>query len=255
VSFIVKSILSFCIIICCYYNSAAQLKNRGKQDSTARITYADTLPTDTSAQITTKKKEPYIHQLRFGVDVARVLFNALSSESAGYGVQADYLLRKDIFIAAQAGFGRGRVDYPVLKYNTDGFFLNIGLDKSLFDRRNEQDFDVVFIGLHYGLGIGNRQEASYRIASLFGKEYTGSIPSQNYTAHWGEVSAGIRVELWKYIFAGWNVNMRFLLNGGSFSDLAPNYIPGYGKGDQSVAVDFNFFVSYAIRWGGKARPH
>ena len=209
----------------------------------------DSTVVDTLAKKVKEPKPPYIHQLRFGVDIARIGFNLLNPDNQGYGVQADYALRKNIYIAAQAGFGRGKVDYPNLKYNTTGFFVNAGIEKSFLDRLTDRDFDMAFIGVHYGLGAGNRQEAEYLITSVFGKEYRGTIPAKSYTAHWGEVVAGIKLEVIPRIFAGWNINMRFLLNSGSLSELAPNYIPGYGKGDQSVAVDLNFFVSYAIRWG------
>jgi hypothetical protein len=51
--------------------------------------------------------------------------------------------------------------------------------------------------------------------------------------------------------AGWNLRGRFLLNETSFRELRPVFIAGYGRGDRSLILDFNVFLSYSIRWGAK----
>ena len=64
----------------------------------------------------------------------------------------------------------------------------------------------------------------------------------------------MRVELFKGLFAGWNMRAKFLMNGRSFKDDAPLYIAGYGKGDKGAVFDFNLYISYGIRWKRTYRP-
>jgi len=193
-------------------------------------------------------KPPYLHQLRIGADISRIAFNLMYTRKQAYEFQADYALRGKLYIAAEAGFGRGKVDYDNLKYDTDGTFIRLGVDNSILDRLGETDFDMAFIGARYGLGIGNRSEAHYKVSTIFGGSAEGVIPASSYTAHWGEILGGIKVELWKGIFAGWSARAKFLFNSGSFKELAPSFIPGYGPGDKSTAFDFNMYLSYTFRW-------
>jgi hypothetical protein len=206
---------------------------------------------DTSSQKKKEPKAPYVHQFRVGFDLSRIAANIMFPSKQGYEIQADYLLRNNIYLALETGFGKGKVDYENLKYTNNGYYFKFGVDKSFLDLVSTKDFDIGFIGLRYGIGPGTRTEATYTIPSIFGTPATGTTPAQSYLVHWGEITGGVKVEMWKNFFLGWNVRMRFLLNSGVFKELAPAYIPGFGKGDKSTAFDINFYASYAIRWGGK----
>jgi len=209
---------------------------------------ADTTASDTIAPTKKKDKPPYIHQLRIGADVSRIAFNLMYARRKAYEFQIDYALRGKSYLAAEAGFGSGKVDYDNLKYTTDGTFIRLGIDNSILDRLGVTDFDMAFIGARYGLGIGNRSEATYKVSTIFGGSAEGTVPASSYTAHWGEILGGIKVEIWNGFFAGWTARAKFLFNSGSFKELAPSYIPGYGPGDKSTAFDFNMYLSYTFRW-------
>jgi hypothetical protein len=196
-----------------------------------------------------QKRPPYIHQVRVGFDISRIAFNRMFPSKQGYELQADYKLRKDLYLAAEAGFGKGNIDYDFLKYTTNGEFLRLGIEKSLFTPLSKQDFDIAFIGVRYGIGVGRRNEAQYFVPSPFGGKTKGISAAQDFVVHWAELTGGVKVELWKGLFAGWNVRGKFLINPKTFKELAPNYIPGYGKGDKNSIFDFNFYLSYALRWG------
>ncbi len=206
---------------------------------------------DSSAAKQQKPKEPSIHQLRFGIDLYRIAANFMYPSRQGYEIQVDYLFRKKLYLVAETGFGKGKVDYDNLQYDNNGYFFRVGLDQQFLDIVSVRDFDIGFIGARYGIGFGNRSEARYLVPSPFGPPAEGNTPSQQFIVHWGEITGGIKVELWKGLFAGWNVRGKFMLNGGIFKELAPNYIPGYGKGDKTTSFDFSFYISYALRWKGK----
>ena len=210
--------------------------------------------TDTTAEKKKEPKPPYVHQIRLGFDISRIAFNLMYPSKQAYEVQADYALRGKLYLAAEAGFGNGKIDYDNLKYNNNGFFIRAGVDNSILDKLTDSDFDMAFIGVRYGMGVGKRSEATYFVTSPFGAPVSGNVPAQNFVVHWGEIAAGIKVEFVKNFFAGYTMRGKFMLNSGVFEELAPNYVPGYGKGDKTVVFDFNFYLSYAIQWGGKPTP-
>ncbi len=203
---------------------------------------------DSSGQKKDIPSLPYVHQLRIGFDISRIAFNLMYPSKTAYEIQVDYALKGKSYIAWEGGLGSGKINYDNLKYTNSGFFMRLGIDQSLMDRLHTFDFDNAFIGVRYGAATGKRNEAEYYVPSPFGQGSSGTIPAQNYFVHWGEITAGIKVEFWNGFFAGWNLRGKFLINSGVFKELAPNYIPGYGKGDKSTVFDFNLYISYALRW-------
>jgi hypothetical protein len=204
------------------------------------------LVTDTVTRIASIA--PADHQVRFGFDISRIAFNLANTSRYSYEMQADYSRNAKLYMVAEAGWGGSTTDYEHLKYKGSNFFLRAGVDQSLLDRMGLTDFDMAFLGIRYGIGLGNRSEASFLVPSPFGPPAQGTEPAESYIVHWGEVTAGVKVEMWKGFFAGWNMRMKFLLNPGRFERLSPSYIAGYGKGDKTTAFDFNFYLSYALRW-------
>lgn len=224
---------------------------------------ARTLPSETPATDSTKKatgdsaviasapKMPSIHQLRFGFDLYRIAYNIMYPSRTGYEAQVDYALTRKTYLVAETGFGGGKIDYDFLKYDTKAYFLRLGLDQQFLDVISDRDFDIGFIGVRLATAVGNRSAVTYTVPSPFGPPSEGTADAQNYAVFWGEITGGIKVEVWKGLFVGWSIRGKFMFNSGVFKDLSPNYIPGYGKGDKTTNFDFNFYLSYALRWKGK----
>lgn len=225
------------------------LQNDKFKNRAAGISDTSKINIESTTLEATAKKPPYLHQLRFGIDVLRLGLNFANPNAQGYNFSSDYLLRSAWYIVAEGGYGFGAIDYDNLKYNSNSFFLRIGGDKSLLVPISATDLDIVFFGFKYGIAYGQRGEVWYKINSLFGSEHTGSVEADNFFAHWGEMNFGLRTEFWKGIYAGWNFRAKFLLNGKSFAEtVAPNYIAGYGRADKSTIFDFSLFLMYSINW-------
>jgi len=211
--------------------------------------------TDTTTVVVSEKK-PVAEtangrQLRLGFDIGRLLSNSIYSTRKDYELMLDMYLHKELYLVAEGGFGNGVQDYDNLKYKSDNVFFRAGFDKYMFPRKNPDDWNGAFVGLRYGIGLINRTAAWYKTDDGFGGITTGTTPGAHFTAHWFELTGGMRVLILPGVFAGWNIRGRFLLNQKSFDGLSPAYIAGYGQGDKQAVFDFNFYLSYAIRWGLK----
>lgn len=207
-----------------------------------------TLSTETKKSITINDTF-YIQQVKFGIDVLRLGQNFIQTQSNAFQFNVDYYLKNNTYIVAEGGFGKGTIDYEHLKYTTNSYNIKLGIDKSMIDKIGFSDLDYLFFGFRYGLAVGNISDGEYSISSILGTPTNGTIPSRNFTAHWGEMNAGIRVEMIKNWYLGWNFRAKFLLNGGTFKEgIKPVYIAGYGAADKATVFDFGIFLQYAIKW-------
>jgi hypothetical protein len=215
----------------------------------------DTTATDTTAIAPkVKKKELAGRQLLLGVDVFHPVINYFNGSQHGYEIESQYYTRNDYYLALEGGGGGANVNYSNLQYNTKNAFLRFGFNKSVLPRNAPKDWDIMFIGLRAAASRVVRGPASYVIVDSVWGNAPGTFPnSSTFFAYWAELTAGMRVEVAKNLFVGWNIRGKFMLNGRSFSALSPLYIAGYGRGDKNSAFDFDLYVSYALRWKRKEK--
>lgn len=193
-------------------------------------------------------------QFRIGIDIVKPISAFVSGADPSYELEADYYLGKELYGVAEGGWGSASFDSSYLKYNSSNTFFRLGVNKSMLRRILPGDWDMVFIGARYGIAFIERSAASYTTSDPFWGNTTGIIPAKTFTAHWAELTGGVRVELFKGLFAGWNVRAKFLINKKPFEELPPSYVAGYGRGEKGSVFDFNFYLSYAIRWKKAPEP-
>ncbi len=215
--------------------------------ATEAYAQTDTAATDTT-EVKVKKKDLAGHQLCIGVDVFHPIMGIWQKDRSAFEIAADYYLHNEYFAVCEAGFGTSEMNYTDLKYKTSNQFVRMGFNKSVLTRDRPTDWDMMLIGFRLGAAAINREQAYYAVIDSVWGSNTGVTPGKTFGALWVEITAGMRVELVKGFFAGWNIRGKFLMNGASFKDLSPLYIAGYGRGDKNSIFDFNMYLSYAIRW-------
>jgi len=203
----------------------------------------------TAAKEEPRVKEAVGHQLRLGVDIVKPISSSITKDVNSYELALDYYWKKDMYLVAEGGWGSASFDSSYLRYDSKNTFFRVGIDKSMLKRLMPGDWDMVFIGARYGIAFIDRSQAFYATSDDFWGNTSGTIPAKTFTAHWAEITGGVKVELFKGLFAGWNVRGKFLLNKKPFQELPPSNVAGYGKGEKGSVFDFNFYLSYAIRWG------
>jgi hypothetical protein len=213
-------------------------------------TFAQNADTTQHADTTklVKPVERYGHQFCLAFDAFQPLMNSLVNYREGYEFKADYYWHNEVYFVAEGGFGNASINYPDLSYTSKNNFVRIGINKSLLNRNSPTDWDMIFVGVRFGMASIQRSAANYVVIDSFYGNTSGSVPAANMTGYWAEITGGMRVELFKGLFAGYTIRGKFRLNESPFTELAPAYIAGYGKGDKNSIFDFNFYFTYAIRW-------
>jgi len=219
----------------------------GQQQLYAQAASDTTKVTDTTAPAL-PKIDSASHQLCIGIDLVRPAENFFTSDRQGYEFEADYYLKHELYLVAEGGWGSSNVTYTDLRYSTTNSFYRFGFNKILLPRENWNDWGGMFMGLRLAAAPIRRSPASYTVIDSLWGSSGGAISAKDLTSVWAEITGGVRVELYKGIMAGWNIRGKFLLNTKQLQDLAPLYIAGYGRGDKNAVFDFDFYISYAIRW-------
>ena len=120
-------------------------------------------------------------------------------------------------------------------YNGQGEFVRLGLDINPLRKHPEQR-SVLLIGVRAGSGW-QKLESSVSAANLQGKWIADA---------WGEVIAGVQVDIVKGFNMGWAVRMKFLFTERAHGDATiPYYIPGYGYRD-TMKWGFNYYLGYSF---------
>ncbi len=206
---------------------------------------------DDEEPVNTAPSADSFNQFRIGFDISKPINHIYVKDRNAYEIEFDWYHKKELYLVAEGGWGNGYIDSSYLKYSSNNVFLRAGISKSILTKLYPKDWDWAFVGLRYGIAFINRHDATYVIYDqLFGNS-SGVIPGKRLTAHWFELTGGVKLELYKGIFVGWNIRGRFLFNGNKFKELPPIYIAGYGRGDKNSIFDYNFYLNYAIRWKRK----
>ncbi|MBA3829152.1 MAG: hypothetical protein H0X33_09470 [Taibaiella sp.] len=205
--------------------------------------------TDTAADAPViKLKDSASHQLCGAIDIFQPIMNHVLNYREGYEFEADYYVKNEVYGVVEGGWGNAHFKSDKLDYTSSNSFFRVGFNKSLLPRVTKSDWDMVFIGLRYAMGFVQRSTATYTIVDSLWGNTTGTKPSASFVGYWAEITGGMRVELAKNFFVGYNIRGKFLLSQKAFQTLAPVYVAGYGRGDKNSIFDFNFYLTYALRW-------
>ncbi|HEY1164366.1 MAG TPA: DUF6048 family protein [Chitinophaga sp.] len=194
----------------------------------------------------------YVPQgLRIGVDLSRIAVKAFQPYRTDVSVSADYRLKKNLYAAAEAGWHTTSHSDTNYTYKGNGAFVTIGVDNNFLKKQDTKERFLFYGGVRYGFAHLNYEAPSYTIYdSYWGDRIKGSFPKTSVNAHWMELLIGIKAEVLKNFFLGWNIREKIMISGpDKNSQFPPIIIPGFGNGTKGSQIDWQYTVSYSIPLG------
>jgi hypothetical protein len=194
----------------------------------------------------------YVPQgLRIGVDLSRIAVKAFQPYRTDVSVSADYRLKKNLYAAAEAGWHTTSHSDSNYTYKGNGAFVTVGVDNNFLKKQDTKERFLFYGGVRYGFAHLNYEAPSYTIYdSYWGDRVKGSFPKTSINAHWMELLIGIKAEVLKNLFLGWNIREKIMISGpDKNSQFPPIIIPGFGSGIKSSQFDWQYTVSYSIPLG------
>lgn len=184
--------------------------------------------------------------IRLGLDLSRFAFYYFQPSRKDFEVMADVQVKDNLFVAGEAGWNHTQFHNSLLQYRSNGYFGRAGIDYNLLQPEKAGEANILYIGARYGFGIFTHEAPLYEVKDPYYGTYRGSISPRTRNASWLEFVAGLKVEILKNLFLGWNLRAKTLLKKNVDTELTPYIIPGFGKGAQRSNFDVNYSVYYRI---------
>ncbi len=201
---------------------------------------------------TSKKKEPLVlNGFRIETDLGSIISSVAFKDNITTSMQVGAIasLSNKIYPTIEIGQANTlKLMADKSSYSSNGLFEKVGVDfrinKAL--ENGKPTNNLMLVGLRVGLS-----NFEYNINSLPVKdEYWGGSSLTNYenlrtNKAWYEFVAGIRVEIVKNIYVGWNVRYKSLLSKSTTGEIYPWHIPGYGINiNFTPNWEFNYTLGY-----------
>lgn len=191
----------------------------------------------------TKDWKEYIPTgIRVGTDVISLVKTYRKSDYQEYNFQADIDLYR-YFLTFEMGQMKRTLTSTNGVYEVEGRHFSVGPDINFL--HNDPDKSVLFFGLRYASSTFS-DKLDYTYQNPFYGEGEVSVANNNINANWMEMVGGLKVRLWKPIWLGYTARFKFGVDTFEQNELIPNYIPGYGRAQESVTWGFNYYILLRI---------
>lgn len=244
------------LLISILLSAAAMAQNKptaAKPDSLHKTIKADTthkMVADTAKKLIV----PHIDSswyipggIRVGLDLSRIVSAIYYPYRKEVTVVADARINSNLYAAFEGGFASTPYSDTSYSYKGSGVFVTLGVDYNFLKRQYPSEKNMFYTGIRYGFSHFSYEVPSYSIKNTYwGDHLTGSLPKTNVNAHWIELVVGLKAEIFKNFFMGWNLRERILINNVKTAEMTPLVIPGFGNGSKGAVFDVQYTVSYVI---------
>lgn len=180
-------------------------------------------------------------KLKLSYDLIDVGERVFKSFDQGHQFQATIDFDQ-YFLAAEYGMVKVNRTGP-FNYNMEGSFFSIGPEVNLLKNERKSGNSMTF-GMRYA--TANFQDnLSFVSSGPFGDQ---QIYQENPSVKvvWAELTTGLNVNVWKGLYIGYTVRMKFWKKLTGVGELIPHDIPGFGLYERNNGVGFNYYVGWAI---------
>lgn len=206
-----------------------------------------------------KTKDSIIYKtkygLRLGVDLSKPILDAVNADYSGLEIVADYRIKKNLYIAVEAGFEEQTTnEFRVTNSTAKGNYARLGINYNVFknwlDMNNE-----IYVGYRYGFAMFEQTLNSYtpnvsdpdNSNYFLAQENLNSQTTTDLNAHWSELIIGFKVEVANNLFMGFSGSYKILMAVKDPNNFKTLYAPGFNRiFSTNTGFGFNYTISYQI---------
>lgn len=205
--------------------------------SEAQISPRDTVRRDT-LRVDTVRNRFIPTGVRVGTDIISIIKDRRQADFAGWEANVDVDIHRYLLSFDYGKWGRDFLNDSA-SYSNNGTYWRAGVDVNFLTRDPERN--VFFIGFRYG-----RSSYSEEMSLLLQDSIWGSLDrtynNNNVTAGWLELTTGVKVRIWKFIWFGYTARFKFGLSDPKSTVMMSHDVPGYGKTNRDTYWGFNYQV-------------
>ena len=188
---------------------------------------------------------PFFQGLYIGTDLFGPVSYTLGSDYVSYQLSVLANLNNKFFPVWEIGMGKGNTttDFDLNLKTSNSIFNRIGLNYNIIDKKHK---DFFYIGLRYGFSSFNYELNNIvLINDYWNDSYIKDLEEQSTTISWGELLAGIQVNVTSNLYMGWNVAYKLIINETLDNDnIKPWYIPGYGTSHWGITYNVYYKIPF-----------
>lgn len=191
--------------------------------------------------------------LRVGADLSKLARTFLDDDYTGFELMGDYRLTKKMYLAGEIGNEERTLNNEVLSNTTKGSYFKAGIDINLFKNWLEME-NLIYVGFRVGASTFSQTRNNYNLYNVNNQYWDEQIiinESEEFSglaAIWGEVQIGFKAEVFTNLFAGLNVQLKFLGSETELDGYENLYIPGFNRTYDSsrFGAGFGFNIAYLV---------
>jgi hypothetical protein len=197
----------------------------------------------------TEIPQPFFRGISVQVDLASPISGKfLSPDIFSSEASVDVNLRNTWFPVWEVGYASiNHTDVDGAQFTTHGAFNRIGFNISFLKNKDVKKTvtSLFYAGLRFGFSSFNYNINNLTITdNYWNTTQTFSSTNNHTTATWGEIVAGVRVDIIKNITLGWSARLKTGLSM-SNNPFSPWYVPGFGVVNGS-GWGFTYTIGYLI---------
>jgi hypothetical protein len=197
----------------------------------------------------TEAPQPFFRSVAIQGDILNPFISKLSAPgSFSFESSVDVNIKNKWFPVWESGYAS--VNHTAVndaQFITHGLFNRIGINISLLKNTDNTlpIKSILYMGLRFGFSSFNYDLKNFTTTDDYWKTSQKIDVLNNHAfAKWGEIVAGVRVNVIKNFTMGWSLRIKVGLSSGN-STYPPWYIPGYGQKDGST-FGFTYTLGYTL---------
>jgi hypothetical protein len=197
---------------------------------------------DTSAVGPTVKKSFLPTGVRIGTDVLALVKSSVQDNFHGWEFNSDIDFNRYYLAVDYGQWGRDLASDSA-SYHNDGHYWRAGIDVNFLV--NDPERNMFFIGLRYGHASFSDRMEVITTDPLWG-DLSASYSNAQVRSRWLELTTGLRVKMYKFIWMGYTARFKFALKNQGDDQMLPHDVPGYGRTDRETYWGFNYQLFFRI---------
>ncbi|MEJ6791866.1 MAG: DUF6048 family protein [Lacinutrix sp.] len=190
--------------------------------------------------------------LRLGVDFSKLLRTTIEEDYSGFEINGDFRITKKLYIAGEIGNEEKTTATDFLNATASGSYLKLGVDYNMFTNWLGMN-NMIYSGFRTGFSTFSQTRNSYTVYNenqFWQPQYT-NIESKEFnglSATWLELIIGIKAEVLKNLFIGFNAQLKGTITNKNPENFENLFIPGFNKTYDSgnFGVGYGYTISYFI---------
>lgn len=192
--------------------------------------------------------------IRIGTDLLSIGKGIYTDHFKGWEINIDADINRRFY--ATVDYGSWTTNYVMDNgvYASDGRYFRVGVDVNFLLK--DPDRNMFFAGFRRGhTAYTDYTDYSYP-APGFTQPIDPHAENLSPKANWNELTAGLRVKVWKFIWLGATGRIKFGYSGKGQDALVSYDVPGYGRTFKTTwyGINYQVFIRIPVREEPKPMP-